>query len=335
MLILVTLTFLVAFGIIAVSLRLGLRWTRIPDVSWPRVLAATALVQLISAATILAGRAATGRGHSDEAVLAAEIVTSVVVTLATLGAVLRTGPRRAMKPWLATVAGSAVFAALMQTVAFPYLFEAFAVTSNAMAPTLLGRHHVAACPHCGGPAYSTPELSTSRDFRPPSAAICGRCLRASKVINVPAAVGEPDRFLVDKLSSPRRWDVVAYRYPEDPSVRYVHRVVGLPGEEVSIKEGAVWVDGRRRVPPPPIEHLAYASEPGSGSELPPMGDPERSWSLGPDEYFVLGDFSSRSRDSRAWTQGAPGHPAFAVPRSNIVGPATYIYWPPSRWRRLR
>ena len=53
------------------------------------------------------------------------------------------------------------------------------------------------------------------------------------------------------------------------------------------------------------------------------------------EYFVLGDFSQQSADSRLWESGAPGHPSYAVPESYIIGVATHIYWPPSRWRILR
>ena len=56
--------------------------------------------------------------------------------------------------------------------------------------------------------------------------------------------------------------------------------------------------------------------------------------LGPDEYFVLGDNSPISRDSRYWTTAAPGHQIGALPQSDIVGPATWIYWPISRIHRV-
>ena len=54
--------------------------------------------------------------------------------------------------------------------------------------------------------------------------------------------------------------------------------------------------------------------------------------LGLDEYFVLGDFSARSKDSRLWQDGAPGHLPYAVPSDHIIGVVTQIYWPPERWR---
>ena len=57
--------------------------------------------------------------------------------------------------------------------------------------------------------------------------------------------------------------------------------------------------------------------------------------LGEDEYFVLGDFSLQSMDSRLWETGAAGHPAFAVPKSHMRGVVTHVYWPPECWRILR
>jgi type IV secretory pathway protease TraF len=72
--------------------------------------------------------------------------------------------------------------------------------------------------------------------------------------------------------------------------------------------------------------------PIGGNEQQTVWGPVR---LGADEYFVLGDFSRRSFDSRYWTDGAAGHPPFAVPESYFVGVVTHIYWPPSRWRVFR
>ncbi len=48
-----------------------------------------------------------------------------------------------------------------------------------------------------------------------------------------------DRFIVAKFYKPRRWDLTVFRYPENPSVTYVKRLVGLPGEEITIKDGKV------------------------------------------------------------------------------------------------
>ncbi len=104
------------------------------------------------------------------------------------------------------------------------------------------------------------------------------------------------------------------------------RLVGLPGESIHIQDGAVWVDGKKQTPPEEIRGIEYVTMPRSWGTL------DRPALLGKDEYFVLGDFSARSRDSRLWIEGAPGHNPFAVPKSYIKGVVTHTYWPPSRWR---
>ena len=58
-----------------------------------------------------------------------------------------------------------------------------------------------------------------------------------------------DRILVCKLIAPRRWDLMVFRYPEDPTVNYVKRLVGLPGEKLAIRDGAVWINDAKIDPP--------------------------------------------------------------------------------------
>jgi signal peptidase I len=107
-------------------------------------------------------------------------------------------------------------------------------------------------------------------------------------------------------------------------VRFVQRLVGLPGEEVVIKDGGIWINGARQEPPAEIAKLVFTAGPeGVGNG---WGSPERPLRLGNDEHFVLGDFSLRSADSRIWG---------ALPGKNIEGVVSIIYWPPSRWRLIR
>ena len=87
-----------------------------------------------------------------------------------------------------------------------------------------------------------------------------------------------DRLLVDRVSyalfDVDRYDVVVLRYPLDPSVDFVKRVVGLPGESVSIRGGQVMVDGARVPATPELLHAQ--------AEMEPMQVPQGY-------YFVLGD----------------------------------------------
>ena len=112
------------------------------------------------------------------------------------------------------------------------------------------------------------------------------------------------------------------------------RLVGLPGETIHVDGGAVWVNGMRLDPPTTLRGLEYLSEMPNW-RTPLWGANERPAVLGQDEYFVLGDFSAQSNDSRLWEKGASGHSPFAVPESHLRGVVTHVYWPPQRWRVLR
>jgi signal peptidase I len=139
-----------------------------------------------------------------------------------------------------------------------------------------------------------------------------------------------DRLIAAKFLRPERWDKIVYRYPGDPSLNYVSRLVGLPGEEVRIDRGDIWINGSRAQKPAEISGLVYVADP-IALDKPTWGPVK----LGGDECLVLGDFSQRAKDSRVWTTGAPGHPPHALPEANILGVVTHIYWPPSRWRIFR
>src|SRR5205814_524291 len=108
--------------------------------------------------------------------------------------------------------------------------------------------------------------------------------------------------------TPQRWDLIVFRYPKDPSAKYLSRLVGLPGETIYIRDGAIWVNEVRVEPPTNLERLRYTADVGA---LPArIGTPENPWRLDRDEHCVLGDFSDRSSDSRFWG---------VVPGANIDG----------------
>ncbi len=139
-----------------------------------------------------------------------------------------------------------------------------------------------------------------------------------------------DRFVADRTLTARRWDVIVYRSPVDGRTAYVKRLVGLPGETIEIIDGHVHVNGSPAAPPVALGWLRYQSPPY------PRGGPLRGVAgspitLGPDEFFVLGDNSIGSEDSRH-TPAVPGYQPGAVPRSYLVGVVRLVYWP---WPRVR
>ena len=111
-------------------------------------------------------------------------------------------------------------------------------------------------------------------------------------------------------SRPSRGDVVIVRGPGNTVARYLKRVVGQPGEEVRILDGALLIDGARM------------NEPYLGGLPASVGMGDSAWELGPDEYFVLGDNRLRSIDSREYGP---------VGARLIVGKAWFRYWPLQSW----
>ena len=145
-----------------------------------------------------------------------------------------------------------------------------------------------------------------------------------------------DRFLVHKLREFKRFDIVLIdpanpRTP--PNDFYVKRIVGFPGETIEIKNGGVSVNGQVLRAP---SGITYVSPRPNGTHQIPFGNGVEGnpITLGPDEYFFLGDNSPISGDSRYWDWSVDGHQPGALPRSHIKGVVTWIYWPISRWRRL-
>lgn len=177
------------------------------------------------------------------------------------------------------------------------------------------------------------------------------------------------------VGQPEHGDVAVFRYPENPKIYYIKRIIGLPGDEVSFNSGQLSVNGQ----PVPIEQVKFTADEDLTNQLytPVKGsDPSREWDLSPEDavmvaqseergaryfqenlgehtylrrylapdllrteysnflqqpieydsswsvkvpegnYFVMGDNSDRSEDSRYW-----GY----VPDENLAGKAVYVW----------
>jgi signal peptidase I len=311
-------------------LRYGARWARIPNISYKRAVAAVLLIDI--AVLVVRGFLTVLQGQLryltqyPYALSVFEFALGLVAAWAVVQGTLRTTISKAILAWLPTLLGSVLAWVLVLAVVRPFLFEAFVVSTNAMAPTILGRHLQSVCPACGRVGYVSAVVLDG--YAPTEElGICGNCLRASEMPITSKTVFQSDRLCAAKFLRGRRWDVIVFRYPEDPSVNHVKRLVGLPGEEIAIEDGDVWVNGSRIQKPEQISGLVYVADPFVEEKTKAVWGPVK---LGSDEYFVLGDFSLRSKDSRLWERGAPGHPPYAVPESYILGVVTHTYWPPSR-----
>ena len=143
------------------------------------------------------------------------------------------------------------------------------------------------------------------------------------------------------INDPQRGDVIVFRYPENPSVDYIKRVVGIPGDEIAYYNKVLYINGKQITQEPlgvyqaGFPNLKRFKEQLDDVEhdilinvMYPAGD--FVVKVPPNRYFVLGDNRDNSRDSRFWG---------FVPDENLVGKAFMIWmnwewgnWP--KWYRI-
>ncbi|GIX22049.1 MAG: signal peptidase I [Gammaproteobacteria bacterium] len=132
------------------------------------------------------------------------------------------------------------------------------------------------------------------------------------------------------IGEPERGDIVVFRYPENPRVNYIKRVIGVPGDRIAYRDKRLWVNGE----PVPLEPKGWyvhpirpvnarryrEALPGHPHDI--LLYPDRAsidvmeFEVPPGHYFVMGDNRDDSRDSRFWG---------FLPRENLVGKAIFIW----------
>ena len=107
------------------------------------------------------------------------------------------------------------------------------------------------------------------------------------------------------FGEPQRGDPITLKFPGDPDhKKYIKRLIGLPGDAVNINNGFVYINGTKLIEP----YLQANTK----------TYPAVNRTLGPDEYFLLGDNRDNSSDSRIWG---------VAPKRDLIGRASYIIWP--------
>ena len=116
--------------------------------------------------------------------------------------------------------------------------------------------------------------------------------------------------LVNKLAyrfgQMQRGDIIVFHYPVNPAEELIKRVIGLPGDHVTVKDQRVSVNGQLLDEPYIAAAPLYTGE----------------WVVDEGHLFVLGDNRNDSSDSHSWG---------LLPYENVVGKAVLIYWPPPLW----
>jgi signal peptidase I len=220
------------------------------------------------------------------------------------------------------LAETAVLVAITLAMVARWLAEPLEVVSGSMSPTVRGPHRAFDCPHCG--ARNTPPA----DFPPMIGrpAYCEVC-RKPGPIEAELPITRGDRVLVDRTAflrrAPRRWEVVVFRLPHQARKLAVKRILGLPGETIGLRDGHWYADDVRLDPPAVVADDLRAEMPAAGG--PAVGGAgagfSSQWKLSDGEYFLIGDHSPISDDSRTWPAG-PG-----VSAQMIVGQPLIVHLP--------
>ena len=154
-----------------------------------------------------------------------------------------------------------------------------------------------------------------------------------------------------EVGDPQRGDVMVFRYPSDPTVNYIKRVVGLPGDKIRYtSDKQLYVNGQG------VAEQLVGAEPGTlgSAELykEKLGEvehmirkemsryrapPDNEWTVPAGHYFMMGDNRDNSNDSRYWDDpNIPKDELGMVPDKNIVGKAFAVWmsWPEPKMSHL-
>ena len=134
--------------------------------------------------------------------------------------------------------------------------EGFVIPTGSMAPTLMGRHKEIVCPECGEVYTVNADCEVDSDGSGAATGIrvawgtCQNCRFTTRVDDAPSVSGDRIYTMKKDLAlpllpqagrvGPGRWEVAVFRLPEDPQIRYIKRLVGMPNEIVRIQQGDIW-----------------------------------------------------------------------------------------------
>lgn len=121
-----------------------------------------------------------------------------------------------------------------------------------------------------------------------------------------------------KVRDLKRGDVIVFLYPENPKKAFIKRLVGIPADTVEIRKGTIYINDKPLLEDDFSQRYYY--------NYGPLAAEDEKITVPKNSYFVLGDNSASSQDSRYWG---------FVPHRNILGKAVIIWWPPNRIRIIK
>jgi signal peptidase I len=224
--------------------------------------------------------------------------------------------------------------------------EGFVIPTGSMAPTLMGRHKEITCPECGYVYQVNADCEAEASGFGTKTGLrvtwgtCENCRFTARIDGEPSFAG--DRIYTVKAGTevpflpaagkvePKRWAVTVFKLPEEPAeVRYIKRLVGMPGEIIRIQQGDLWRRGltegspNERLNRPPTQQLQI--------QIPVYDDAHRAVSLRDDPRWRR--WSPSTAD--AWREATPG--TFTPERSQDWNELRYrnIVPAPDQWESIR
>ena len=214
--------------------------------------------------------------------------------------------KREIKEWVKSLAVAFVLAMAVRT----FIIQPFVIPTGSMQPTLNGV--IKECRICEGQfniyAKECPRHGrTLRLIQRGDRIFVNKFIYGAKIPFV--------NFRFPALKEPKAGDIIVFKYPINPKRDFIKRLIARGGETVEIKDGNIFIDGRLLNIPGEVD---YVNRGEYGKEGEKITVPTR-------HFYVLGDNSGNSKDSRYWG---------FVPEKYLVGRAFIIFWPPWRVRIL-
>lgn len=206
----------------------------------------------------------------------------------------KTIPRKNVGIWVATGILAAVWCLFPSFFVWKFVARSFSIPSAGMTPTLMGDRKAPD----GRPLKGDEIIVNEWNYH-------FRALQRGDVVV----------FRTDAISETKREQ---FRIPSDEV--YVKRLVGLPGERISIRPPSIYINGEKLVEPPVLKNMFKTNELANipGAELKTQPNEIQ---LGPNEFYVVGDNIMNSLDSRYFGAIEGGH---------FVGKVAWIFWPLDR-----
>jgi signal peptidase I len=214
-------------------------------------------------------------------------------------------PKSALLEWIESIVIALVLAIFIRT----YFIQPFKIPSGSMRMTLIEGDHLFVDKLHYGPIL-LPELHSPDFLR--------QVMGPEFDIHWPTFLQPLANIRLPGFTHPKRGDIMVFVYPGDRTKDFIKRLIGLPGDQVEIKDGGIYINGQQ-VTDPRIRNIYYYNRGEYGQEGVAVTVPQG-------HYFMLGDNSASSHDSRYWG---------FIDEKDIVGKADLLFWPPNRIRLIK